>query len=86
VPKNQNGNSTVHHSARSLIGGGTRLLIAAPREPRELTDAPDFDPSGAAFATEPPTAWLLGATTMTSQLLDSDLMRDLLPCLPQCRW
>jgi len=85
----QNQNDQCHSTpapfAQSLIGGGTDLLVQRLEELREQPGVRlIFDqPGRRGIRRETTGRVVLGAATTASQLLESDLLRGLLPNLPQ---
>ncbi|MET4075343.1 FAD binding domain-containing protein [Hymenobacter sp. UYCo722] len=83
--QNDHGHSAAHAFAHPLLGGGTDLLV---QRLEELCEQPGvrliFDqPGRRGIRHEISGRVVLGAATTASQLLESDLMRGLLPHLPQ---
>ena len=87
VPKSgpaANGQSPAHPFAHALLGGGTDLLVQRLEELRKQPVRLLFDLDGRrGIRQEPAGRVVLGAATTASHLLDSELMRGLLPNLPQ---
>ena len=86
--QSQNGhghNSSIHPFAHSLLGGGTDLLVQRLEELREQPGVRLlFDqPGRRGIRHETTGRVVLGAATTAGQLLESDLLRGLLPGLPQ---
>ena len=85
--QNQNGHgySPIHSLTHPLIGGGTDLLVQRLEELREQPGVRlIFDqPGRRGIRHETTGRVVLGAATTASQLLESELMRGLLPRLPQ---
>ena len=83
--QSQNGHSPIHSFAQSLIGGGTDLLVQRLEELREQPGVRlIFDqPGRRGIRRETTGRVVLGAATTASQLLESNLLRGLLPNLPQ---
>jgi xanthine dehydrogenase small subunit len=84
--QSQNGSSALSHpGAQSLLGGGTDLLVQRLEELREQPGVRlIFDqPGRRGIRHETTGRVVLGAATTASHLLESDLMRGLLPGLPQ---
>ena len=85
--QSQNGHGhqgTSHAFAHPLLGGGTDLLVQRLEELREQPVRLIFDQSGRrGIRQETAGRVVLGAATTASHLLESELMRGLLPNLPQ---
>ena len=83
--QNDQGNSLTHPFTHSLLGGGTDLLVQRLEELREQPGVRlIFDqPGRRGIRHETTGRVVLGAATTASHLLESDLMRGLLPNLPQ---
>ena len=83
--QNGHGHSPIHPFTHSLIGGGTDLLVQRLEELREQPGVRlIFDqPGRRGIRHETTGRVVLGAATTASHLLESDLMRGLLPRLPQ---
>ncbi|MBU6122909.1 FAD binding domain-containing protein [Hymenobacter siberiensis] len=84
--QSQNDHSPSHHLTTSpLIGGGTDLLVQRLEELREQPGVRlIFDqPGRRGIRRETTGRVVLGAATTASQLLESELLRGLLPNLPQ---
>ena len=83
--QNDHGHSLSHSFAHSLLGGGTDLLVQRLEELREQPGVRlIFDqPGRRGIRHETTGRVVLGAATTASHLLESDLMRGLLPNLPQ---
>ena len=81
----QNGhtNASFPHAMHPLLGGGTDLLVQRLEELREQPVRLVFDQSGRrGIRQEAAGRVVLGAATTASHLLESELMRGLLPNLP----
>ncbi|OGX83914.1 FAD binding domain-containing protein [Hymenobacter glacialis] len=84
--QSQNGHdsSAANPFAHPLLGGGTDLLVQRLEELREQPVRLVFDQSGRrGIRQEAAGRVVLGAATTASHLLESELMRGLLPHLPQ---
>ncbi|MBF9236790.1 FAD binding domain-containing protein [Hymenobacter sp. BT683] len=83
--QSQNGHgSSFPHAAHPLLGGGTDLLVQRLEELREQPVRLVFDQSGRrGIRQEAAGRVVLGAATTASHLLESELMRSLIPQLPQ---
>ena len=83
--QNDQGHSPTHPFVHPLIGGGTDLMVQRLEELREQPGVRlVFDqPGRRGIRRETTGRVVLGAATTASQLLESDLMRSLLPNLPQ---
>ncbi|MBF9222189.1 FAD binding domain-containing protein [Hymenobacter sp. BT662] len=84
--QSQNGHShsPSHAFAHPLLGGGTDLLVQRLEELREQPVRLIFDQAGRrGIRQEAAGRVVLGAATTASHLLESDLMRGLIPQLPQ---
>ena len=83
--QNDHGHSSIRPFTHSLVGGGTDLLVQRLEELREQPGVRlIFDqPGRRGIRHETTGRVVLGAATTASQLLESDLMRGLLPHLPQ---
>ncbi|HEX8507301.1 MAG TPA: FAD binding domain-containing protein [Hymenobacter sp.] len=82
--QNGHGHSISHSFAHPLLGGGTDLLVQRLVELREQPVRLIFDQTGRrGIRQEPAGRVVLGAATTASHLLESELMRGLLPQLPQ---
>ncbi|GAB3650397.1 xanthine dehydrogenase small subunit [Hymenobacter agri] len=83
--QNDHGHSTPAPFTHALLGGGTDLLVQRLEELREQPGVRlIFDqPGRRGIRHETTGRVVLGAATTASQLLESDLMRGLLPNLPQ---
>lgn len=84
--QSQNDHSLTHHFTNSpLLGGGTDLLVQRLEELREQPGVRlIFDqPGRRGIRHETTGRVVLGAATTANQLLESDLLRGLLPHLPQ---
>ena len=83
--QNDYGHSPTHPFAHALLGGGTDLLVQRLEELREQPGVRlIFDqPGRRGIRRETTGRVVLGAATTASQLLESELMRSLLPRLPQ---
>ena len=85
--QSQNGHAATagkHAFAHPLLGGGTDLLVQRLEELREQPVRLVFDQSGRRGIRQDPNGRVvLGAATTASHLLESELMRGLLPQLPQ---
>ncbi|MBD2721754.1 FAD binding domain-containing protein [Hymenobacter armeniacus] len=83
--QNDHGHSPIRQFTHSLIGGGTDLLVQRLEELREQPGVRlIFDqPGRRGIRHETTGRVVLGAATTASQLLESDLLRGLLPNLPQ---
>ena len=83
--QNDHGHSPTHPFAHALLGGGTDLLVQRLEELREQPGVRlVFDQAGRRGIRHETTGRVvLGAATTASHLLESDLMRGLLPNLPQ---
>lgn len=83
--QNDHGHSATSPFTHALLGGGTDLLVQRLEELREQPGVRlVFDqPGRRGIRHETTGRVVLGAATTASQLLESDLMRGLLPHLPQ---
>ncbi|MCC3153838.1 FAD binding domain-containing protein [Hymenobacter sp. BT770] len=87
--QSQNGHigapSLGHSVTHPLLGGGTDLLVQRLEELREQPVRLVFDQAGRRGIRQEATAGrvVLGAATTASHLLESELMRNLIPQLPQ---
>ncbi len=82
--QNDLGHSPNHPFAHALLGGGTDLLVQRLEELREQPVRLIFDQSGRrGIRQEAAGRVVLGAATTASHLLESELMRGLLPNLSQ---
>ncbi|MFC7670114.1 2Fe-2S iron-sulfur cluster-binding protein [Hymenobacter humi] len=84
--QSQNGhsnNSLRHLVTQSLIGGGTDLMVQRLEELREQPVRLVFDQAGRRGIHQDVGRVVLGAATTASHLLESELMRSLIPQLPQ---
>ncbi|WP_035564180.1 FAD binding domain-containing protein [Hymenobacter sp. IS2118] len=84
--QSQNGHDSpaAHPFAHPLLGGGTDLLVQRLEELREQPVRLVFDQSGRrGIRQEAGGRVVLGAATTASHLLESELMRGLIPQLPQ---
>ena len=83
--QSQNGHdSLIHPFSHPLLGGGTDLLVQRLEELREQPVRLVFDQSGRrGIRQDLAGRVVLGAATTASHLLESELMRGLLPNLPQ---
>lgn len=82
--QNDHGHFPAHPLAHSLIGGGTDLMVQRLEELREQPGVRlIFDQPGRRGIRHDTGRVVLGAATTASQLLESELLRGLLPNLPQ---
>jgi xanthine dehydrogenase small subunit len=82
--QNGNGHSPNHSFAHPLLGGGTDLLVQRLEELREQPVRLVFDQTGRrGIRQEAAGHVVLGAATTATHLLESELLRGLLPELPQ---
>ena len=83
--QNDQSHSLIHPFTHSLLGGGTDLLVQRLEELREQPGVRlIFDqPGRRGIRHETTGRVVLGAATTASHLLESDLLRGLLPKLPQ---
>ncbi|TDN37486.1 2Fe-2S iron-sulfur cluster binding domain-containing protein [Hymenobacter sp. UV11] len=82
--QSQNGHANGHfpHATHPLLSGGTDLLVQRLDELRQQPVRLLFDQSGRRGLRQQGGRVVLGAATTASQLLESELMRGLLPRLP----
>ena len=82
--QSQNGHDSGHfpHASHPLLSGGTDLLVQRLDELRQQPVRLLFDQSGRRGVRHDGGRVMLGAATTASQLLESELMRGLLPRLP----
>ena len=82
--QSQNGHDSNHfpHATHPLLSGGTDLLVQRLDELRQQPVRLLFDQSGRRGVRQAGGRVVLGAATTASQLLDSEVMRSLLPRLP----
>ena len=82
--QSQNGHDSGHfpHATHPLLSGGTDLLVQRLDELRQQPVRLLFDQSGRRGVRQQGGRVVLGAATTASQLLESELMRALLPRLP----
>lgn len=82
--RNGHHNGSFPHATHPLLGGGTDLLVQRLEELREQPVRLVFDQAGRrGIRHEASGRVVLGAATTASHLLESELMRGLLPQLPQ---
>ena len=82
--QSQNGHDSSHfpHATHPLLSGGTDLLVQRLDELRQQPVRLLFDQSGRRGVRQDGGRVVLGAATTASQLLESEVMRSLLPRLP----
>ena len=82
--QSQNGHDTTPfpHATHPLLSGGTDLLVQRLDELRQQPVRLLFDQSGRRGVRQAGSRVVLGAATTASQLLESEVMRGLLPRLP----
>jgi xanthine dehydrogenase small subunit len=82
--QSQNGHDSnpFPHASHPLLSGGTDLLVQRLDELRQQPVRLLFDQSGARGVRQASGRVVLGAATTASQLLESEVMRGLLPRLP----
>ncbi len=83
--QSQNGhtNGSFPHASHPLLSGGTDLLVQRLEELRQQPVRLLFDQNGRRGLRQDGGQVVLGAATTASQLLESELMRGLLPRLPE---
>jgi xanthine dehydrogenase small subunit len=83
--QSQNGHSSSHfpHATHPLLSGGTDLLVQRLDELRQQPVRLLFDQSDRRGVRQAGGRVVLGAATTASQLLESEVMRGLLPRLPE---
>jgi xanthine dehydrogenase small subunit len=83
--QSQNGHASNHfpHATHPLLSGGTDLLVQRLDELRQQPVRLLFDQSGRRGVRQTGGRVVLGAATTASQLLESEVMRGLLPRLPE---
>jgi xanthine dehydrogenase small subunit len=83
--QSQNGHDSSHfpHASHPLLSGGTDLLVQRLDELRQQPVRLLFDQSGRRGVRQAGGRVVLGAATTASQLLESNVMRGLLPRLPE---
>lgn len=82
--QSQNGHASSHfpHASHPLLSGGTDLLVQRLDELRQQPVRLLFDQSGRRGVRQAGSRVVLGAATTASHLLESEVMRSLLPRLP----